>query len=170
MEQNTKALYAGSFDPPTNGHLAVIEAGAHMFNEVEVAVGVNPAKRYTFTVPEREEMLQVITSEFDNVAVGSYTELLIEYASRNGFTHILRGIRSAVDLDSERALQIFNEQHEPEIQTVYIPCRKDVEIVSSSMVKSLVGATERWEDYAAKYVDGFVLDALVRNLQQRTSS
>lgn len=142
----TKAFYAGSFDPPTNGHLEIIRGGAALFDDFEVAIGVHPSKNYLFDLDERLEMLRAITGDLPNVKVGTYTgKLLIEHAIDGGFTHIVRGIRTAKDLEDERTYYRFAEGVDDTIRTVLLPSSSGNEIVSSSFVKGLVGSTEGWQ-------------------------
>ena len=158
--KETRGLYAGSFDPPTNGHLSVIEAGSALFDELVVAIGVNAEKRYTFSIEEREEMLRKISGHLGNVSVANYTNrMLIDYAAEEGFTHVLRGLRNPDDYKVERTIQVHGHSMNPLIQTVYVPCPPDADIVSSSFVKGLVGY-DNWQTHAAGYVDPFVLAKL----------
>ena len=100
------AIYAGSFDPPTNGHLWMIERGAELFDRLIVAIGTNPAKKGMFTVAERMEMLEKATVRLFNVRVSEFTnKYLIHYAKSLGARFILRGIRNATDQEFERMLQ-----------------------------------------------------------------
>ncbi|MCA9309186.1 pantetheine-phosphate adenylyltransferase, partial [Candidatus Saccharibacteria bacterium] len=138
----TKAFYAGSFDPPTNGHLEVIKAGAELFEDFHVDIGLHPDKSYLFTLEERVRMLEVVTGDIRNVKIGSYCgKLLIEHAVDEGFTHIVRGIRTAKDLEDERVYYRFGETVDRSVQTVLIPCAAEFEIVSSSFVKGLMTST-----------------------------
>ena len=102
-------VYAGSFDPPTVGHLWMIEEGVRLFDELIVAVGVNPDKKYTFTVEARLEMLRDSTKKFRNVRVTSFSNrYLIHYAQSIGASHILRGIRTESDYEYERSMRNIN--------------------------------------------------------------
>src|SRR5262245_58055350 len=103
-------VYAGSFDPPTVGHEWMIEQGAHLFDRLIVAVGVNPDKKYTFSLDARLDMLRALTKNFPNVSVASFSNLyLIHYAQSVGASHILRGIRTVSDYEFERTMRNINE-------------------------------------------------------------
>ena len=98
----TKAIYAGSFDPLTNGHLDIINRATKLFDEVIVAVGINPDKKYSFSDFERVDMIKSVCAENQKVKVNSMgNDLLVHYANKVGATHIIRGIRSHKDFDDE---------------------------------------------------------------------
>lgn len=147
-----KAVYAGSFDPVTNGHLWIIEQAAHLFDSVVVAIGENAEKKYTFTLKERLELLAQITQKFPNIEVAHFkNEFLVHFAQRVKAGFILRGIRNSTDYEYERGVRYINSDLGEEITTVFlIPPRNYVE-VSSSMVKGLIGS-EGWEELVQKYV------------------
>jgi len=147
-----RAVYAGSFDPLTLGHLWAIEQGRVLFDELVVAIGVNPEKRYYFSLAERLEMLREVTAGVSNVKIASYENLfLVRYAEQVGASFILRGIRNEQDYGYERGMRYVNAELDARIQTVFlIPPRELVE-VSSSFVKGLVGPTG-WEGVLEKYV------------------
>src|SRR5262245_21857889 len=110
------AVYAGSFDPLTIGHLWMIEQGVALFPQLVVASGINPDKRYTFTLDERLEMLRQSTRRFRNLKVTSFTNaFLISSAQSIGASYILRGIRSAADFEFERAMRNINGDLSPRI-------------------------------------------------------
>jgi pantetheine-phosphate adenylyltransferase len=152
------AVYAGSFDPITNGHLWMVEQGANLFDHLTVAIGINSAKRYSFSLEERLAMLRETTATFANVTVTSFENLfLIDYAHLIGATVILRGVRNEQDYSYERSMRYVNGEFDPSVQTVFlIPPRELVE-TSSSFVKGLVGPAG-WEKVIAKYVPAPVLE------------
>jgi pantetheine-phosphate adenylyltransferase len=161
------ALYAGSFDPPTIGHLWMIEQGAALFPRLVVAVGRNPAKRCAFTVEERMEMLRRSTRAPGRLEVTSFgDEFLIRFAKTIGATHILRGIRSASDYEYERAMRNINGDLGPGITTVFLMPPRDIAEVSSSMVKGLIGPTG-WKRVVRKYVPPPVLARLIEKFHDR---
>lgn len=145
-------VYAGSFDPLTIGHLWMIEQGVRMFDRLVVAIGINPDKKYTFTLPDRLAMLKASTRSFPNLSVDSFTNrYLIEYARSVGATHILRGIRSGTDYEFERTMRNINGDLDAGICAVFLMPPRDIAEVSSSMVKGLVGPTG-WEKVVRNYV------------------
>ena len=128
------AIYAGSFSPPTLGHLDVIRRGAAMFDELVVAVLSQQAKTYTFSPEERMEMLECITAEFPNVRVVCDTGLLVYVARREGAQVILRGLRNCADLLFETQMAEANRKI-GNIETVFISCLPEYSMVSSTIVR-----------------------------------
>ncbi|HWE98064.1 MAG TPA: pantetheine-phosphate adenylyltransferase [Tepidisphaeraceae bacterium] len=149
-----RGVYAGSFDPITFGHLWMVEQGSLLFDELVVAIGVNPDKRHLFSLQERLDVLRSVTSKFPNVRVGTFKNLfLVRYARQVQANFILRGVRNEQDYGYERGMRYVNAEFDEQIQTVLlIPPRHLVE-VSSSFVKGLVGP-EGWPDILPKYVPG----------------
>jgi pantetheine-phosphate adenylyltransferase len=147
-----KGVYAGSFDPPTNGHLWMIEQGARLFDEVIVAIGINPDKKYTFSLNERVEMLRNITEKCQNITVDSFeNQFLVNYAESVRAGYILRGIRSESDYEYERAMRNINGDLNPNIVTVFLMPPREIAEISSSFVEGLVGP-DGWEKIVKKYV------------------
>lgn len=146
------AVYAGSFDPPTNGHLWMIQRGLEMFDELIVAIGDNPAKRYSFTVEERLEMLRASTPEREHLTIAHFdNRYLVDYANKKNAKYILRGIRSPGDYEYERVMRHINADMAPEITTVFLMPPRDIAEVSSNMVKGLIGP-HGWEEMVRRYV------------------
>jgi pantetheine-phosphate adenylyltransferase len=146
------AVYAGSFDPLTVGHLWMIEQGVALFDELVVAVGINPEKRYTFTLEDRLAMLRQALRPFPNLSVTSFSNsYLINYAQEIGATHILRGIRSGADYEYERTMRNINGDLDPDICTAFLMPPRPIAEVSSSMVKGLIGP-KGWRRVVRKYV------------------
>jgi pantetheine-phosphate adenylyltransferase len=145
-------VYAGSFDPLTVGHLWMIEQGVALFDELVVAIGINPEKRYTFTLEDRLAMLREALRPFRNLSVTSFSNsYLIDYAQEIGATHILRGIRSGSDYEYERTMRNINGDLDPGICTIFLMPPRDIAEVSSSMVKGLIGP-KGWRRVVRKYV------------------
>jgi pantetheine-phosphate adenylyltransferase len=146
------AVYAGSFDPPTVGHLWMIRQGAGLFDRLQVAVGVNPEKRSMFGVEERLQMLREITSELPNVTVSAFTnQFLVHYARSIGARFVLRGVRSTADFDSSGRCATSRD-HAPEISTVFLiagPRGRRGQLQLS--VKGLIGP-QGWEEIVRQYV------------------
>ena len=145
-------VYAGSFDPLTIGHLWMIEQGVRLFDRLIVGVGVNPEKRYTFTLEERLSMLGESLKQYRNLSITSFSNrYLIDYAQSVQATHILRGIRSESDYEYERTMRNINGDLDPAICSVFLMPPRDIAEVSSSMVKGLVGP-KGWQKVVRKYV------------------
>ena len=147
-----KCVYAGSFDPITNGHLWMIEQGSNLFDKLVVAIGINTSKQYTFFLQERLEMIRETTKQFDNVEIDSFeNEFLVNYTARINAKYILRGIRSVKDYEMEKDMRHMNRDSHPEIETIFLFPPRELAEVSSSSVKSLIGF-KTWEDRIKKYV------------------
>lgn len=154
-------VYAGSFDPPTIGHLWMIEQGVRLFNRLIVAVGVNPDKQYTFSLNVRLDMLRESTKKFRNVTIASFSNrYLIHYAQSVGATHILRGIRSESDYEFERTMRNINGDLDQQICTVFLMPPRGIAEVSSSMVRGLIGPVG-WQKIVRKYVSNGVYQKLL---------
>ena len=133
----TKAVFPGSFDPPTFGHLNVIERASSLFNEIDVVVAVNPEKKYLFSAEERVEMLSELTEKFSNVHVHTWNSLIVDYAVKNNANVLLRGIRNATDFAYEFDLSLINHSLNSKIDTVFIPCEQKYVTIKSSSIKEL---------------------------------
>jgi len=154
------AVYAGSFDPPTNGHLWMIERGLEMFDKLIVAIGNNPSKHYSFSVEKRIALLRASVPSCERLTIAHFdNRYLVDYAMTMGAESILRGIRSPDDYEYERVMRHINADMAPTITTVFLMPPREMAEVSSSMVKSLIGP-EGWEDIVRRYVPSPVFDAL----------
>ena len=147
-----KAVYAGSFDPPTNGHLWMIERGSKLFDKLIVAIGVNPDKKYNFSVKERKCMLEEIIKDYPNTSTYCFErKYLVDYADSTGAEYILRGIRTDEDYDYERKMRHENNRINSSIETVFLMPPNELEDISSSFVMGLVGP-EGWEKVVKELV------------------
>ena len=155
-------VYAGSFDPLTNGHMYMIEKGAELFDRLIVAAGTNPNKSYTFTVEERVNLLRECTRDFTNVAVDHFEGMfLVDYAESVGARYVLRGIRSEADYQFEHAMRNVNEDLKPAITTVFLMPPREICEVSSSFVKGLAGP-RGWKEVIRPYVPQAVYQKLLQ--------
>ena len=146
-----RAVYAGSFDPPTNGHLWMIAQASKMFDEVIVAIGINPDKKYTFTTKERIDMLKK-SFIYNNVKVDTFdNEFLVRYAEKVNAQYIIRGIRSQIDFEYEKQMRNVNTEISPKVDTIFLIPPRDLADISSSFVKGLIGPLG-WESMIEKYV------------------
>jgi pantetheine-phosphate adenylyltransferase len=132
-----KAIYPGTFDPPTNGHVDVIQRGSKLFDHLTVAILVNPVKNPLFTVQERVEMIEEVTRSFGNVSVATFDGLMVEFARREGASAVLRGIRAISDYEHEFQTALMNRRLAPEIETVFLQPAGRYSFVSSRMVKEV---------------------------------
>jgi pantetheine-phosphate adenylyltransferase len=133
-----KAIYPGTFDPPTNGHLDLIARGAKLFDQLTVAILNNPVKNPLFTVEERVEMLKESTRQLENVTVATFEGLMVDFARQNGATAVLRGIRAITDYEYEFQMALMNRRLAPEIETVFLQPAGRYSFVSSRLVKEVV--------------------------------
>jgi pantetheine-phosphate adenylyltransferase len=134
------AVYPGSFDPPTNGHLDLIGRGAKIFEQLVVAILRNPEKSPMFSLAERMEMLRQLTAEFDNVRVDTFDGLMVEYAKSMQATCILRGIRAISDYEYELQMALMNRKLEPTLETVFMMPADKYSYVSSRLVREVAQA------------------------------
>ncbi len=134
---SVKAIYPGTFDPPTNGHLDLIQRGARLFDRLTVAILVNPVKNPLFTVEERVEMLEEVTQSLGNVSVATFDGLMVEFARQQGASAVLRGIRAISDYEHEFQTALMNRRLAPEIETVFLQPAGRYSFVSSRMVKEV---------------------------------
>jgi len=136
-----RAIYPGSFDPVTNGHLDIIERGAKLFDEIIIAVLVNPEKRALFTVEERREMLEEVLTHIESggcrLRVGSFQGLLMRYAVEQQADAVVRGIRAISDYEYELQMALMNRRQEPAIETVFMLAAESYSYVSSRLVKEV---------------------------------
>lgn len=154
------AVYAGSFDPPTNGHLWMIERGLELFDRLIVAIGNNPAKHYTFTIGDRLELLRASVPSCERLTIAHFdNRYLVDYAREMDAGFILRGIRSPDDYEYERVMRHINADLAPRITTTFLMPPRDIAEVSSSMVKGLIGPAG-WQDTVRRYVPVPVFAAL----------
>ena len=134
---SVKAIYPGTFDPPTNGHVDLIQRGAKIFDHLTVAVLNNPVKDPLFTVEERAEMLKEVTAEIGNVSVATFDGLMVEFARQQGASAVLRGIRAISDYEHEFQMALMNRRLAPEVETVFLQPAGRYSFVSSRMVKEV---------------------------------
>ena len=132
-----KAIYPGTFDPPTNGHLDLIARGSKLFEELTVAILNNPVKNPLFTVDERVEMLIEATSALGNVSIATFDGLMVDFARMQGATAVLRGIRAISDYEHEFQMALMNRRLAPEVETVFLQPAGRYSFVSSRMLKEV---------------------------------
>jgi pantetheine-phosphate adenylyltransferase len=131
------AIYPGSFDPITNGHLDLIQRGSRMFDRLIVSVLRNDAKKPLFSVEERTEMLREVLQDYSNVEVDSFGGLLVDYASERSAGIVLRGIRAISDYEYEWQMALMNRRLRPEIETVFMMANEAYSFISSRLVKEV---------------------------------
>jgi len=161
-----KAIYAGSFDPITKGHLWMIEQAVDLFQELIVAIGVNPSKKCTFSLEERlavidESIWSTLPACAEDIRVDSFeNEFLVNYARSVDAEYILRGIRSVGDYEFERGIRHINGDLQPGVTTIFLMPPREISEVSSSLVKDLMGPNG-WEEIVKEYVPKPVYDLML---------
>ncbi len=131
------AIYPGSFDPPTSGHLDIIARAFTIFDEIIVVVIDNPSKKTLFSVKERVEMLEKIYSAIDGIKIESYDGLLVDFARIKNATAILRGLRAVSDFEYEFQMALMNRKLNPDINSVYLMPLEEFSYLSSSLIKEV---------------------------------
>ena len=132
-----RAIYPGSFDPVTNGHLDIVQRAASVFDEVIVAVAVNPGKDPLFTIEERMEMLHQATTGIPNVSIDSLDGLLVRYAQEKQASVIVKGLRALSDFEFEFEMALMNRRLDEGIETVFMMTNAEYSYLSSSIVKEV---------------------------------
>lgn len=131
------AIYAGSFDPPTNGHLDLARRASMLFPRVVVALGQHPMRSALFSVDERLELLKTVCAPIPNVEVALFNGLLVDYARRIGARIIVRGLRAATDFEYELQIAHANADLAPDVDTVFLPTRTNYGFISASLVREI---------------------------------
>ena len=131
------AIYPGSFDPVTSGHLSIIRRAAHIFDKLIVCVMVNAGKQPMFSLDERVELIRRVTSDIPNVEVYGSSELLAEYAKRKGSCVIVKGLRAGSDFEKEFQMALINHNINPDLDTMFLTAEHQYMYLSSSTVKEL---------------------------------
>lgn len=156
----TKALYSGSFDPLTNGHLDIIKRSAKMFDKLVVGVIMNPNKTPLFTIEERMEMIHEVTRDMPNVEVDSFCGLIAAYVNENGFDAVIRGLRVTTDFEYEIQMSQMNARlFNPGIESVFLMTAPEYSFISSSMIKEVASL--------GGCVEGLVPDCIMDNINNK---
>lgn len=159
------AIYPGTFDPPTNGHLDLINRGAKIFDQLVVSILRNPEKTPLFSLDERREMLEILVKRWDNVRVDTFDGLLVDYAAEQGAQAVLRGIRAVSDYEYELQMALMNRKLDPGLETIFMMPAEAYSYLSSRLVREigqLGGSVEG-------LVPELVLDRLRQKLEARKS-
>ncbi|NQX76587.1 pantetheine-phosphate adenylyltransferase [Gilvibacter sp.] len=133
-----KAVFPGSFDPITLGHCDIIERGLQMFDEIVLAIGVNSAKKYTFSLEQRKAFLEATFAGEDRISIATYETLTVDFCKSVNAQFILRGLRSTTDFNYERPIAQTNRAMDNEVETVFLMTSPSVTHVSSSIVREIM--------------------------------
>ena len=156
------ALYPGSFDPITNGHLDVLERASRMFDEVVIAVLRHPEKKSFLTVDKRVELIKEAINDMENVSVASFDGLTVEFARSIGAKFLIRGLRTITDFEYEVQLCQTNQVIAPDIDTVFLPTKPKHNFISSSIVREL----SNHKTDISKFVPKNVVEYLQDNMRK----
>ena len=151
------AIYPGSFDPITSGHLNIIRRAANIFDRLIVCVMVNGAKSPLFTQEERVRMIKEVVSDIPNVEVDSSCDLLAEYAMQKGSCVIIKGLRAGSDFENEFSMSIINHKINPNLDTMFLTAEHQYMYLSSSMVKQIAGMGGDVNDFLPSVIHDDVL-------------
>jgi pantetheine-phosphate adenylyltransferase len=156
------AVFTGTFDPITLGHLDVIRRGRLLFEHVLVGIGVNPNKTSLFNVEERVEMARLVVRRFPNVSVEAFEGLTVHYVRRIGARVILRGLRTLSDMEYEFGMTLTNQRLDPSIETVFLMADAEYQHVSSSLIKQVVryGGTEALKRFVPEELIAVIVSKL----------
>lgn len=154
------AIYPGSFDPITSGHLNIIQRAANIFDKLIVCVMVNSGKNPMFSVAERVELIKKATADLPNVEVDSSDELLAEYARRRGSCVVVKGLRAGSDFENEFQMALINRKLNPELDTMFLTADSKHMYLSSSVVKEL----SRYNADLADFIPEVILEDYRRKL------
>ena len=151
-----KCVFAGTFDPPTLGHKALIEECLKLFDEVVVAIMVNPQKQPCFTLEQRKEMLALMVENHPRARIVSTTGTVAELLQKENTKFYVRGIRNSIDLDFENANFYASKKLDPDLTAVYLPCPQELLHVSSSMVRNSLKFHTPIDEYVTKEVQLYI--------------
>ena len=138
MSKGVKAIFAGTFDPITHGHIDIIERAAKMFDHLQVGLLINPNKETLFSMDERMDLIKESIKHLDNVSVISFDGLLIEYCIKNDISVLVRGVRTIADMEYELQMAHMNKELNDKLETVILPTSKTYSFISSSLIKEVL--------------------------------
>ncbi len=153
-----KALFPGSFDPITIGHVEIVERCCDLFDEIIVAIGVNSHKKYFFSLEERMDMLASSFVSYEKVTTSYYDGLTVDFAAEQGAGYLLRGLRSDTDLSYERPIELINKHLSPDIETVYIFSRPIHVHISSTLVREVIKYQGKVEGLVPEEIVDYIKD------------
>ncbi len=153
-----RAVYPGTFDPPTLGHLDIVERAARLFDEVVILLAVNSKKQPLFSLEERRSLIETCVTPWPNVRVDLFEGLIVDFARSCGASAVIRGLRAVSDFDYEAQMALVNTQMAPKIETVFLLASENHVYINSSIVRELY----RYGDEYKRFVPEPVIQAMVR--------
>lgn len=156
MDKQRKCVFSGTFDPPTLGHKQIIFSARELFDEVVIAVMVNPQKTPTFSFSERKEMLKLVCGDLQGVKIIEFGGTVAELLEKENTKFYVRGIRNTVDFEYENANYFATKKLKNDVIPVYLPCPQELLHVSSSMVKSSLKFGTPINEYVTKEVEAYI--------------
>ncbi len=158
MKESKKCVFAGTFDPPTLGHQALIEDCLAIFDEVVVALLVNPQKQPAFTVEQRKEMLRLACKDDKRVKIVEFSGTVAELLKRENTRFYVRGIRNTVDLEYENVNYFATRKLNADVSALYLPCRQEYLHISSSMVRNSLAFGTSIDDYVSEEIKRYIYE------------
>ncbi len=139
MKNLKRAIYPGSFDPITNGHLDIIERGSHLFDELIIGVLNNPDKVSMFDIATRKKLIEDSLPKIETckIVVEDFSGLLVDYANKSNIFNILRGLRTIADYEYELQMSLMNKRLEPRIESIFLVANPNISYISSSLIKQI---------------------------------
>jgi pantetheine-phosphate adenylyltransferase len=162
------AVYTGSFDPLTLGHVNVIERSSRLFDRLIVGVGINTGKRVLFSTEERAELVRLATTHLENVEVRAFSGLAVDFVRDCGSRVMVRGVRPLTDIAAEFTMMMGNRELDPEIETVFLMADEQYTHVSSSLIKEITPLSS--DDKIARFVPREIIPALRARLAELEAS
>lgn len=154
-----KAVFPGSFDPITKGHVEIIQRGKRIFGHIIVAIGVNSQKKYLFSLEDRMEMLETCFAGDEQISTAYYHGLTVDFAREQGAGFLLRGLRSPQDLSYEQPIELINKHMAPELETIHLLSSPNTAMISSTIVREVI-------KYRGK-IDGMIPDDILEFVKSR---
>jgi pantetheine-phosphate adenylyltransferase len=153
MSKKNIAIYPGTFDPITNGHLDIIERASELFDEIIVAIAVNPNKKPLFQTEERKDMILNVTGNLKNVKCDSFEGLLVDYAAKKNAVVIIRGLREISDFEYEFQMSLTNRRLNPKITTIFLMPNEKYTYLNSSLIRELATYGTYVKEFIPEYVE-----------------
>ena len=152
QSKKRKGIFAGSFDPITNGHLDIICRASKLFDELQIGVLYNPNKKGLFNFDERIELIKSCTNHLNNIKIVSFDGLLVNYCQKNEIETLVRGIRTGADIEYELQMAHMNRELNPNIETIILPTKTEYSFISSSLIKEVLTVGGDVKDLVPKVV------------------